>query len=427
MSEIEQKWKEIFIKHKIVENVRRNGSFIITAKEIKLFKEPRLMTKFDTRESLPSVFKDANLAILPNSRGSYIIGKFELYKEFPEQNNRDIKHVKIPEYLESVDKDHINSEAVAVNVMCLTGILDDFMEEDGMIATVSGRMGTGEFSFKVWDKSNQNSTDITVKNSQMEIDGGFENANIFIVLEAKSVVHSNFLVRQLFYPYNFWQRKLQKNVKSIFLVYSNNIFRLMEYEFTELDNYSSIRLVREKSYSLEDIDISLEELKTLAKNVNIVAEDSRIPFVQADSFEKVISLLEQLNDSPLTMDEIAVLFGFAKRQSGYYFNACKYLGLVEKKKDLDGQNKAFLNSNGKKIFQLSYKPKQLKYAELILQHKIFNDVFERAISEGEMPSKSFIKDRVLSLQVCINTNVAERRASSVSSWVKWILNLPTDS
>lgn len=63
-------------------------------------KEPRLMTKFDTRESLPRVF-GKKISILPVLRGGYVLGEFDLYQDFPEIPS-DIKRVtsaKIPDYL----------------------------------------------------------------------------------------------------------------------------------------------------------------------------------------------------------------------------------------------------------------------------------------------------------------------------------------
>ncbi len=43
------------------------------------------------------------------------------------------------------------------------------------------------------------------------------------------------------------------------MVYSNNIFRLLEYEFTDLRYYNSLRLVQERNYSLEEIEITLDD------------------------------------------------------------------------------------------------------------------------------------------------------------------------
>ena len=49
-------WDSIFDRYDIREKVQRDGVFHITANQIKEFREPRLMTKFDTKESLPKAF-----------------------------------------------------------------------------------------------------------------------------------------------------------------------------------------------------------------------------------------------------------------------------------------------------------------------------------------------------------------------------------
>ena len=49
MGIIEEKWEALFEKYRIREEVDAHGCFSITADQIREFKEPRLMTKFDTR------------------------------------------------------------------------------------------------------------------------------------------------------------------------------------------------------------------------------------------------------------------------------------------------------------------------------------------------------------------------------------------
>lgn len=39
-----------------------------------------------------------------------------------------------------------------------------------------------------------------------------------------------------------------------------HIFRLLEYEFTDIGYYNSINLVQERSYTFEDTDITLGDL-----------------------------------------------------------------------------------------------------------------------------------------------------------------------
>ncbi|MFQ8842801.1 MAG: DUF6997 domain-containing protein [Clostridium fessum] len=252
------------------------------------------------------------ISILPVSRGGYVLGEFDLYQDFPEIPS-DIKRVtsaKIPDYFESIDLHDIRSEASAINVMSITGILDDFLGEDRMVQTVSGRMGSGNFEFYVSDYQKSEPIEkkplIQVQNSQVEIDGGFENENVFTLIEGKNVVHSNFLIRQLYYPARLWAEKIHKPIRPVFMVYSNNIFRLLEYEFTDLRYYNSLRLVQEQNYSLEEIEITLDDLYDVWARTKVKPEPA-VTFIQADSFYKVISLVERLNENPMTGGEIAQL------------------------------------------------------------------------------------------------------------------------
>lgn len=425
MSLIDEKWEILFEKYNIENEIKKNGLFYITAEQIREVKEPRLMTKFDTRESLPSVF-GKKISILPVTRGKYVLGEFDLYQEFPEMVS-DIKQMtsaKIPEYYETIDINDIRSEASAINVMSIAGILDDFLGENDMVQTVSGRMGSGSFAFNVSDFKKTTSVGdkpyIIVQNSQVEIDGGFENPNVFSIIEGKNVIHSNFLIRQLYYPTRLWTQKINKPIRPVFMVYSNNIFRLLEYEFTDIGYYNSIKLVQERNYSLEDIEITLEDLHDIWKKT-IIKPEPNVTFIQADSFNKVISLVENLNESPMTTGEIAELFGFKERQSDYYFNACKYLGLAEKLSDEEGV-KVHITGLGRRLLKMKYKERQLEYVRLILEHRIFHELFEIMLRVGDVPDKVCVTAKMRELDVC-SENLIDRRSSSVRGWLYWILTL----
>lgn len=50
-------------------------------------------------------------------------------------------------------------------------------------------------------------------------------------------------------------------------------------------------------------------------------DDTSVPFIQANSMERIISLLENLYGNPMTPGQIAELMDFDPRQSDYYYNA----------------------------------------------------------------------------------------------------------
>lgn len=117
-------------------------------------------------------------------------------------------------------------------------------------------------------------------------------------MEAKNVIHSDFLVRQLYYPFRVYKNNngITKDIPLVFSIYSNQIYRLYEYKFNTLNDYSSIDLVQKKYYSLQDTNITLDDLKRVRNETSVTTDDnmniSEIPFPQANSFDRVINLLD---------------------------------------------------------------------------------------------------------------------------------------
>ena len=57
-------WQKLFDKYNIQDEIDKKGYYIITANQIREFREPRLMTKFDHNEDLPIIFKEANCLVV---------------------------------------------------------------------------------------------------------------------------------------------------------------------------------------------------------------------------------------------------------------------------------------------------------------------------------------------------------------------------
>ena len=424
-------WQVLIDKYDILTEISNNGFFKISASQIKEVKEPRLMAKWDSSEQLPSSLKKNKINLLPDSRSSYILSDFLLYQELPKvvEHVKNMAKVELPD-LQTIDVDNITSEANAINVLQISGILEDFLEldlDDVLYGTFNGRMSSGKFDFKV-DTRRQIQLKVDVDRAQIEIDGGFESDHCVVVLEAKNVLHEDFHIRQLYYPYRLWESKVDKPVRLIFSIYTNKIFRLMEYRFKEKENYSSIELVRTKNYSLEDTSITLDEIKDVYDSIkdtevisdNMNVEDS-VPFIQADNFERIVSLLENMYENPMTSEEIIELMKFTTRQRDYYFNAGKYLGLFQKLKE-DKVRKYGLTNIGVAVYKKSYKERQLELVKLILSHRIFRDLFGEILETGVIPDKGRVVELELEYNVC-SIDVASRRATSVISWLNWIFNL----
>lgn len=417
-------WEKLFDKYNILDTVNNEGIYEITASQIKEFREPRLMTKFDHRNNLPILFKNNKLSILPITRGSYVIGKMNTYHKF-EENRSDIINVQFPDYLQSIDYENITSEAVAINTAYVSGILRDFIGEDHIVPTVNGRMSSSTFSFDILKMNKEGFYSINVENSQVEIDGGYEGIESLTLLEAKNSLADDFLIRQLYYPYRLWKGKIGKKVRPVFLTYSNGIFTLNEYAFTEEGRYNSISLVKEQRYAIQNQEIELLDIVKVYKKVKIAKEPEGIPFPQANSFSRIVNLCELLFEAKyLSKDDITSTYDFNARQTDYYTNAAKYLGLVEKFNTDEGISFR-LTTKGREIFKLNIYKRNLEYVQLILEHKAFYLTFKDYIETLSMPSTDKIVEHMkVSKPYNVGTvDTFKRRTGTIKGWINWILDL----
>lgn len=418
-------WEKIFNEYDVLNKIQEQGLFEISSKEINEYREARLMTKFDNSESIPKILSENNLSILPISSNKYMIARFKAYKKFGSEP-KDIERVQFPAYIESLDYNNISSEALALNCTYITGILEDFLDEEELVPTVSGKMGSGLFKFEIAQINDDKKINVTVENSRMEIDGGYEGVNSLALVEAKNVVAEDFLVRQLYYPYRLWKSKITKKVRPIYVVYSNGIFTIYEYKFNDINEYSSIELVKCKKYSIEDTNIDLGTIQNLIENIQNYVEEPKISFPQANSFERVINLCELLESSEKGKQEITEKYEFDPRQTNYYTDAAIYLGLVVKK---GVRSKSFeLSKLGKRILSLNYKNRQIEFVKLILSHKVFHMTIKRYFEKLEMPTDSEIVEimKECELYKIGKDSTFYRRASTIKSWVDWIINLITE-
>lgn len=413
-------WESLFDKYHILAKIEQNGQFIISANQIKEFREPRLMTKFDHKINLPNIFTSNNLSILPITRGNYVISSFSAYKEFDEPS-QDVQKISIPAHIQSLMPQFLVSEAIALNCANACGILNDFLEDDELVSTVSGRMSSGSFEFSI--NTALGTKNIIVSNSQIEIDAAYEGIHYLSLFEAKRDLSDDFLIRQLYYPFRVWSERVTKTVKSIFLIFSNGMFNLYQYQFEDPQNYNSLKLVKQKNYVIVT-EICLADIENLLRTVPLVQEPD-ISFPQADRMSRIINLIELLNEKPMTKQDITSEYAFDERQTNYYTDAGRYLGLIDKTHDEDGNILFHLSTCGHRIMSLKYKERQLALVTQILMHKVFNETLKLHLQYGEMPDKQTI------IQTMKRANLYHieadstylRRSSTVIGWVNWILGI----
>lgn len=413
-------WESLFDKYHILDEIDRNGQFVISANQIKEFREPRLMTKFDHKINLPNIFVANNLSILPITRGDYVISSFSAYKEF-EEPTQDVQRISIPAHIQSLMPQFLVSEAIALNCANACGILNDFLEDDELVPTVSGRMSSGSFEFDI--NTSLGTKNITVSNSQIEIDAAYEGIHYLSLFEAKRDLSDDFLVRQLYYPFRVWSDRVTKTVKPVFLIFSNGMFNLYQYQFEDPQNYNSLILVKQRNYVIAT-EICLADIENLLRTVPL-AQEPDISFPQADCMSRIVNLIELLNEKPMTKQDITSEYAFDERQTNYYTDAGRYLGLIDKTHDEDSNILFQLSTCGHRIMGLEYKERQLALVTQILMHKVFNETLKLHLQCGEMPDKQTI------IQIMKRSNLYRveadstylRRSSTVVGWVNWILGI----
>ncbi|MEP6488118.1 translation elongation factor [Microcoleus vaginatus GB2-A3] len=414
-------WETLFETHKILEEVARNGCFEIEAAQINKQRESRLMAKFDHSVNLPDIFRENDLSILPISRSKYVIGKFDAHFKVKYDSEIEVIPFEFPPGIESIDYTNLYSESSALHCAFNIGIIDDLFGEKTAF-TVSGRMSTESFDFNIINSFANKPYSIKVKNSQCEIDAGFESNNYFVLIEAKNYAIDDFLIRQLYYPYRLWSKKIAKKVIPVLMTYSNDIFSFFIYEFSQDEDYNSLKLREQKNYTIAPEEIQRSDVDRVFNNIKVIAEPD-IPLPQADKFERVVDLLSLLLERDLTKDDITENYQFDRRQTDYYTNAGLYIGLIENYKDSLTKKVTFcLTSEGRSIL---HKRPKLKYLDLInkvLEKKVFYLVFELTLKEGDIPPEDEICKIISENRPDINDTTIKRRKSTVQGWISWILS-----
>ena len=211
----------------------------------------------------------------------------------------------------------------------------------------------------------------------------------------------------------------------IFLTYTNGIFHLREYIFTDNEYYNSIKLIRQQKYVIkEENAINIEVIQNILNKVYLVQEP-KIPFPQADSFERIINLCELLKQKlTLTKEEITQEYDFSGRQAHYYPVAAIYLGLVNRGRE-HKTSVYNLTEKGIVLLQLSIFDRKLYLIELILTHEIFNKILNLYFKQGDIPTKKEVIEimRDSNLHNVNSDKTYERRSSTVLGWIKWIISL----
>lgn len=245
-------WLAIFEKYKIYNHNFKESPFELTAQMIKNatshFKktnerEVRILCKQDTREDRPEKFIDNNLFILPIKNGIYNIIKGEGYVDIPKITDKSLIYKSKLDF--DLDTSKVgNSEMQHLDFAYASSLIRTFIGDNSLVLTIRGRKYTPKFSFQVGKQI------IEVESVQTEVDAGYEGKNCIVLIEAKNSSTHNTIIRQLFYPFKQWSNYTNKEIKTLFFERNKDIYSIWQFEFTDKNDYNSIRLVKSAKYEI---------------------------------------------------------------------------------------------------------------------------------------------------------------------------------
>ncbi len=409
---LNQAWGELFSKLDIRSQLENSGRFDLTAVQIKKFtgKEPRVMSKWDSRDARPEVLRNAEVTILPTSRQGYVLLKGDGYLDLP-QAEPAMHHS--PEKLSGFTtlpwRQVLTKESVAIDVAAISSMLRKFTKEENLALTIRGRSGTSKFDFNFQGVSN--SHQVTVDRSTVEVDAGFEGDSVWLI-EAKIGEPEDFLVRQLFYPWRLWKTLTDKPVVPLFLTYTNKTFGLFRYGFRADDNYHSIEL-QDKSWFTLDEPEGVASLENLYEASKPVKPPGGIPFPQADTLGTVIAATELCAGAENTAREISDALSFDQRQGNYYTTAAEWLGLVARegpRRELTVPGRAFVAASRAQRFKILF--------QAVAATPVFRESIRRRLEHHPATTEAIAE--IISSKGYANQITANRRAKTVEAWLVWL-------
>ena len=248
----DEPWATIFNEYGIHEHDFDIAPFHLSAQQIKDAtkhfpttgqREVRILCYQAQRKDQPEVFSDNGLFLLPDKNGHYVIIKGEGYMEISEITSPPIKFSPAHGFeLKSAKVG--DSEMQHLDFAHASGMLEDFVGEGRLYLTIRGRKYTPEFSFSVDDVT------ITQKSVQTEVDAGYEGEEVVVLVEGKNTKVKDTIIRQLYYPYRKWAKETGKRVIPMFFEKNGDEYMFWMYEFTDQEDYNSIRLVKSEKYRI---------------------------------------------------------------------------------------------------------------------------------------------------------------------------------
>lgn len=378
----------------------------ITADEIKAItsKEPRIMAKVDNSSDLPPALKKHGYFLLPVRNGKYAIVRGEGFHRLENRVSPDthVSRIKFP--LTTAARGM--SEMQYLDFSVHAGALEAALHKDALYQSIRGREYTRAFSFNVGN------TKLDTESVQIEVDSGLEGKDCIVLVEAKIDNPEDFIIRQLFYPYNHFKMvSPNKTIIPVFFTYepTDKLYNYWIYEFTNPEDYNSIQLRETRTlFITTEQELSLEQIEE-PEGAAIYRE--LVP--QANDLDKVIELVFKVGEGVNNYRDIAQHFGFNERQSSYYREAAEALGLVIVE---DGRYST--TEHGKYLIGLPTDKRNIFFVELLSGFNLIRASLDTLQKSGKLTEHDLAE--LIAKNSALSGTTIPRRAQSLKAWLKWM-------
>lgn len=433
-------WQILNDEYHILDAIEKDGTCEISADQIKEAQdlvpktevnlEPRLITKYDTTASMPLLFQENKLSLLPTAHGQYLIGRFKTFHTL-EKVIDPIRRFHMPRRIESLGLDGYDnlSEDTAMAVAYASGMVADFMGDDGMIyPSVYGRSRSPQFSFDIRIVGG-GTTKLDVDRCQIEIDWSGESARSLMIVEAKAHFPNEFMVRQLYYPYRKFADRMRKPVRPTFMAYSQGVFTFWEYQFVRPGEYSSLHLTHASRYSIHPAFLTKGDFMEVWHKTT-VEDEGPFAFPQADSVERTLDLIQFLGEPDIdgrpgkSTAEIGEHYKFTTRQGSYYVLVLRYLGLSC---EASPRHRYCLTDLGEQYLKANQYERTLIVYRQLVKKPTFRELIRMTLDHGAPPPRPTIVGVLQELSTIGESgDVLRRRASTARAWCQWVLDNAKD-
>ena len=141
---------------------------------------------------------------------------------------------------------------------------------------------------------------------------------------------------------------------------------------------------------------------------------NNMPFPQADDFDKIVALVNIVNEEDLNNNEkVKVVLGeISERQISYYISASSFLGII-----LTQKRKRKFTNFGNHLRRCNSVMQEIELITAILRLPVFSKVYVLNKIVGTIDS-SEVADMI---KENYGEAICERRAQTVLKWVEWVI------